>query len=137
MLKNLVERRVFVIVVRIISFLSYFMRGDRFNTSQSTPPWTKVFIGIIGLLFVMLMWRFVGGSDTPDLATAPVSLRMADTTSSALLISESKKEKTVQVNTPLADLDLVEVKNGTAKIAFLNNEKNSLNLNTGTKIKYL
>lgn len=73
----------------------------------------------------------------PDLATAPVSLRMTDETSSALLINESNKEKTIQANTPLANLDLIEIKGGTAKIAFLNNDKNSLNLNTGTKIRYL
>jgi hypothetical protein len=62
---------------------------------------------------------------------------MTDETSSALLISENKKEKTIQVNTPLANLDLIEIKGGTAKVAFLNNNKNSLNLNTGTKIRYL
>jgi len=113
------------------------MRGDRYTSAQSTPPWTTALIGVIALLFIILIWRFVSGGGTPDLATAPVSLRMTDETSSALLISESKKEKTIQVNTPLADLDLIEIKGGTAKIAFLNNDKNSLNLNTGTKMRYL
>jgi len=112
------------------------MRGDR-NTSQNTPPWTTALIGIIALLFIVLIWRFVSGGSSPDLATAPVSLRMTDATSSALVMSESKKEKTVQANTPLANLDLIEIKNGTAKIAFLNNDKNFLNLNTGTKLRYL
>jgi hypothetical protein len=113
------------------------MRGDRYSSTQSTPPWTKVLIGIIALLFIILIWRFVSGGSTPDLATAPVSLRMTDETSAALLISEDKEEKTLQTNTPLADLDLIEIKNGTAKIAFLNNVQNTLNLNTGTKIRYL
>ncbi len=62
---------------------------------------------------------------------------MTDATSSALLTTQDKKEKAIQANTPLADQDLIEVKNGTAKLAFLNNDKNSLNLNTGTKIRYL
>jgi len=35
---------------------------------------------------------------------------MTDETSSALLVNESKKEKTIQANTPLANLDLVEIK---------------------------
>lgn len=113
------------------------MRGDRFAQSQSTPPWTKVLIGIIAFLFLILIWRFMSSGSTPDLATAPISLRMTDETSSALLTSEDKEEKTIQVNTPLASGDLIEIKNGTAKIAFLNNEKNSLNLNTGTKLRYL
>jgi len=113
------------------------MRGDRNSTSSSTPPWTTILIVIIALLFVVLIWRFVSGGSAPDLATAPVSLRMTDTTSSAMITTQDKKEKTVQANTPLSDLDLVEVKNGTAKLAFLNNDRNSLNLNTGTKIRYL
>lgn len=113
------------------------MRGDRFSSPQSTPPWTTALIGVIALLFIILIWRFVSGGSTPDLATAPVSLRMTDETSSALLIQESQKEKTIQVNTPLASGDLVEIKGGTAKMAFLNNDRNSLNLNTGTKIRYL
>lgn len=113
------------------------MRGDRFSQSQSTPPWTKALIGVIAFLFLILIWRFMSGNSGPDLATAPVSLRMTDETSAALLVNESEKEKTIQVNTPLADGDLIEVKNGTAKIAFLNNEKNSLNLNTGTKLRYM
>ena len=113
------------------------MRGDRNGISQSTPSWTTALIGIIVLLFIILIWRFVSGGSAPDLTTAPVSLRMTDTTSSALIITQDKKEKTVQANTPLADFDLVEIKNGTAKLAFLNNDKNSLNLNTGTKIQYL
>lgn len=113
------------------------MRGDRFTASQSNPPWTKILIGIIALLFVVLIWRFVSGGSTPDLASAPVSLRMTDQTSSALLINDNKKEKTIQVNTPLATLDLIEIKNGTAMIAFLNNDKNSLKMNTGTKLRYL
>ncbi|MFA6080288.1 MAG: hypothetical protein WC753_02275 [Candidatus Gracilibacteria bacterium] len=113
------------------------MRGDRNIISQTTPPWTTALIVIIALLFVILIWRFVSGGSAPDLATAPVSLRMTDATSSVLLTGQDKKEKTVQANTPLADLDLIEVKNGTAKLAFLNNDKNSLNLNMGTKIRYL
>ena len=113
------------------------MRGDRNSSSSSTPPWTTILIVIIALLFVVLIWRFVSGGSAPDLATAPVSLRMTDATSSAIITTQDKKEKTVQANTPLADLDLVEVKSGTAKLAFLNNDRNSLNLNTGTKIRYL
>ncbi len=112
------------------------MRGDRYSP-QSTPPWTTALIGVIAFLFIILIWRFVSGWSAPDLATAPVSLRMTDETSSASLVNESKKEKTIQANTPLANLDLIEIKGGTAKIAFLNNDKNSLNLNTGTKIRYL
>lgn|GEM_PF-558058 len=113
------------------------MRGDRLSSAQSTPPFTTALIGVIALLFVILIWRFVSGESAPDLATAPVSLRMTDESSSVLLISESKKEKTIQANTPLANLDLIEIRGGTAKIAFLNNDKNSLKLNTGTKIRYL
>jgi hypothetical protein len=113
------------------------MRGDRYASTQSTPPWTTALIGVIALLFIILIWRFVSGWSAPDLATAPVSLRMTDETSSALLIQESQKEKTIQVNTPLASGDLVEIKGGTAKMAFLNNDRNSLSLNTGTKIRYL
>lgn len=86
------------------------MRGDRYSSSPSTPSWTAALIGVIALLFIILIWRFVSGGSAPDLATAPVSLRMTDETSSALLVSESKKEKTIQANTPLADLDLVEIK---------------------------
>lgn len=86
------------------------MRGDRYASTQSTPPWTTALIGVIALLFIILIWRFVSGGSAPDLATAPVSLRMTDETSSALLIQESQKEKTIQVNTPLADGDLVEIK---------------------------
>ncbi len=86
------------------------MRGDRHSSVQSTPPWTTALIGVIALLFIVLIWRFVSGGSEPDLSTAPVSLRMTDETSSALLINENKKEKTIQANTPLADLDLIEVK---------------------------
>jgi hypothetical protein len=62
---------------------------------------------------------------------------MTDETSTALLVTDNKKEVTLQANTALTDLDLIEIKSGTAKIAFLNNNNNSLNLNTGTKIRYL
>jgi hypothetical protein len=86
------------------------MRGDRYSPAQSTPPWTTALIGVIALLFIILIWRFVSGGSAPDLATAPVSLRMTDETSSALLIQETQKEKTIQVNTPLASGDLVEIK---------------------------
>jgi hypothetical protein len=76
-------------------------------------------------------------SSGPSLEEASVSLRLSDATSSAEITSGEKDPKTVNANTPLSDLDLVEVRNGTGQIAFLTNQKNILNMNTGSKLRYL
>ena len=72
-----------------------------------------------------------------SLADAPVSLRLSDTTSSAQITSDGEEPKTVDANTPLTDLDLLEMRSGTGLVAFLANAKNTLKLNTGSKLRYL
>lgn len=111
------------------------MRGD-YQNANSGNLWSRVLIGWAGIIFVILIIKFMGGSG-PSLEEATVSLRLTDSTSSAQIISENNKQKDVNANTPLVSHDLVEMKNGTGKIAFLANEKNVLSLNTGTKIRYL
>ncbi len=76
-------------------------------------------------------------SSGPSLEEASVSLRLSDATSSAEITSGENDPKTVNANTPLSDLDLIEVRNGTGQIAFLSNQKSVLNMNTGSKLRYL
>jgi hypothetical protein len=76
-------------------------------------------------------------SGGPSLEDASVSLRLTDTTSSAEITSDGDDPKSINANTPLINLDLVEMRNGTGQIAFLSNQNSLLNMNTGTKIRYL
>lgn len=76
-----------------------------------------------------------GGSES--LENAAASLRLPDTTSSAQITTGENKQKDVNANTPLATLDFIEVKNGTAQVVLLKNPKNILTLNTNTKLRYL
>lgn len=112
------------------------MRGDRFEQSGQNP-WAKIFVWAIGLIMLILLVRFISGGSDASLDTAAVSLKLTDTNSSAQIIDTDNSQKDVNANTPLAPLDQIEIKNGTAQILFLSNTKNSLNLNTGTKLRYL
>lgn len=116
------------------------MRGDRYNSysaSSSTPnPLTKILIWAAGIILVILLARFIGSGSGASLETATVSLKLSDTTSAAEIIDSENDAKEVNANTPLSPLDLIEIKNGTGQVLFLDNARNSLNLNNGTKIRY-
>ena len=88
------------------------------------------------MIFIVLIIKFIGGKG-PSLENATVTLRLTDATSSAELSSGKKDIKSVNANTPLTPLDLIEIKNGTGQIAFLSNPKNILSMNTGSKLRYL
>ncbi len=110
------------------------MRGDYSHTPST--QWTKILLGLGAFIFIILIVKFMnGGGESLD--TASVSLRLPDTTSSAQITTGENKEKDVNANTPLSTLDFIEVKNGTAQIVLLKNTKNTINLNTGSKIRYL
>lgn len=111
------------------------MRGQYQNPAD-TNPWSKILIGLAVVIFVVLIGKFVSSSG-PSLEDAAVSLRLSDASSSAQIISGDNDEKTVNANTPLSALDLVEIRNGTGQIAFLANQKSVLSVNTGTKLRYL
>jgi len=104
--------------------------------NPNNNPWSKILIGLAAVIFIVLIIKFIGGKG-PSLENATVTLRLTDATSSAELSSEKKDIKSVNANTPLSPLDLIEIKNGTGQIAFLSNPKNILSLNIGTKLRYL
>lgn len=109
------------------------MRGQYQN--PDTNPWSKILIGLAAVIFVILIAKFISGG--PSLEDAAVSLRLTDASSSAQIVSGDNDEKSVNANTPLVALDLIEIRNGTGQIAFLSNAKNILNINVGTKLRYL
>lgn len=109
---------------------------DRYQNSTDSTLWSKVLISLAAIIFVVLIIKFMTGSGV-SLADAPVSLRLSDTTSSAQITSDGEEPKTVDANTPLTDLDLLEMRSGTGLVAFLANAKNTLKLNTGSKLRYL
>lgn len=109
---------------------------DRYQTSTTDNPWSKILIALAAVIFVILIIKFMT-SGGPSLADASVTLRLSDTTSTAQITSGENDPKSVNANTPLASLDLVEIRNGTGQVAFLSNQKNVLNMNTGTKLRYL
>jgi len=111
------------------------MRGQ-YQNSLDTNPWSKILIGLAVVIFVVLIGKFISSSG-PSLEDAAISLRLSDASSNAQIVSGDNDEKNVNANTPLSTLDLVEVRNGTGQIAFLSNQKNVLNMNTGTKLRYL
>lgn len=90
----------------------------------------------MAFIFIVLIVRFVSGGWEPSLDEAPNSLRLTGTQSNAAIINGSGDEKSVSGNTALSALDLIEVRSGTGQVAFLGNEKNLLNLNTGTKLRF-
>lgn len=110
------------------------MRGQYQNPDNN--PWSKILIGLAAVIFVVLIAKFIGGQG-PSLEDATVSLRLTDSTSSAQITSGENDAKNVNANTPLVPLDLVEIRNGSGQIAFLSNTKNILNMNVGTKLRYL
>lgn len=112
------------------------MRG---NYSAQTPStqWTKILLGLGALIFVVLIVKFMSAQSSESVENAAVSLRLPDTTSSAQITTGENSQKDVNTNTPLSTLDFVEVKNGTAQVVLLSNAKNTINLNTGTKLRYL
>lgn len=112
------------------------MRGNYSDSAQSTQ-WTKILLGLGALIFIVLIIKFMSGGSSESLETAAASLRLPDTTSSAQITTGENKQKDVNANTPLSTLDFIEVKNGTAQVALLSNAKNTINLNTGTKLRYL
>ncbi len=111
------------------------MRGDYQNNAKN--PWPKILLALIGIIFVILIARFIGKEDVQDIQTAPISLRLTEATSNAQITTGDNDQKNVNSNTPLTALDLVEIRNGTGQIVFLSNAKNTLNLNNGTKIRYV
>lgn len=111
------------------------MRGH-YQNPVNNNPWSKILIGLAIVIFVVLIGKFISGQG-PSLEDAAVSLRLSDASSSAEITSGDNDAKNVNANTPLAALDLVEVRNGTGQVAFLANQKNILNMNTGTKLRYL
>lgn len=110
------------------------MRGQYQN--PDTNPWSKILIGLAVVIFVVLIGKFISGQG-PSLEDAAVSLRLTDASSNAQITSGDNDPKNVNANTPLSALDLVEIRNGTGQIAFLSNQKNILNMNIGTKLRYL
>lgn len=111
------------------------MRGN-YSQQEQSAQWTKILLMLGGLIFVVLIIKFMmGGSES--LENANVSLRLQDTTSSAAITTAENEQKDVNANTPLATLDFIEVKNGTAQVVLLKNPKNILTLNTGSKLRYL
>lgn len=112
------------------------MRG---NYSAQTPStqWTKILLGLGALIFVVLIVKFMSAQSSQTVENAAVSLRLPDTNSSAQITTGENSQKDVNANTPLSTLDFVEVKNGTAQVVLLSNSKNTINLNTGTKLRYL
>ena len=113
----------------------YTMR-DRYQNSTENNPWSKILIALAAIIFVVLIIKFMT-SRGPSLEDAPVSLRLSDTTSNAEITSGNNDPKSVTANTPLTKMDLIEMRSGTGQVAFLTNEKNVLNMNTGTKLRYL
>jgi hypothetical protein len=111
------------------------MRGQYQNPTDNNP-WSKILIGLAIVIFVVLIGKFISSSG-PSLEDAAISLRLSDASSNAQIVSGDNDEKNVNANTPLTTLDLVEIRNGTGQIAFLSNQKNILNMNTGTKLRYL
>jgi hypothetical protein len=111
------------------------MRGS-YQTQNNTNPWPKIILGLAVVIFVVLIVKFIMGQG-PSLDEAAVSLRLTDATSTATITASDNDSKDVSANTPLASMDLVEVRNGTGQIAFLSNQKNTLNMNTATKLRYL
>ena len=100
--------------------------------------WTKILLGLAGLIFVVLIGKFIGSSTAnATLETAVASLRLPDTTSSAEITTSDNKQKDVNANTPLSTLDFIEVKSGTAQVTLLSDDKDSLNLNAGTNLRFL
>lgn len=111
------------------------MRGS-YQAQNNTNPWPKIILGLAVVIFGVLIVKFIMGSG-PSLDEAAVSLRLTDVTSTAIITANDNDTKSVNANTPLSPLDLIEVRNGTGQIAFLSNQKNSLNMNTATKLRYL
>ncbi|MCB9807052.1 hypothetical protein H6768_04150 [Candidatus Peribacteria bacterium] len=111
------------------------MRGQYQNPADNNP-WSKILIGLAIVIFVVLIGKFISSSG-PSLEDAAISLRLSDASSSAQIISGDNDQKTVNANTPISALDLVEIRNGTGQVAFLSNQKNVLNMNIGTKLRYL
>ena len=112
------------------------MRDRYQNSWDNNALWSRVLVGLAAVIFVVLIIKFMSSSG-PSLEEASVSLRLSDATSSAEITSGENDPKTVNANTPLSDLDLIEVRNGTGQIAFLSNQKSVLNMNTGSKLRYL
>jgi len=112
------------------------MRGNYSAQAQSSQ-WTKILLGLGALIFVVLIIKFMSSRGGESVETASASLHLADTTSSAQITTGENKQKDVNANTPLSTLDFIEVKNGTAQVALLTNPKNTINLNTGSKLRYL
>lgn len=133
--KYLSSGKYFLLSAYFQPFLRFLMRGQYQNPGDNNP-WSKILIGLAAVIFVVLIAKFIGGQG-PSLEDAAVSLRLTDASSSAQIISGDNDEKSVNANTPLVALDLVEVRNGTGQIAFLSNTKNILNMNVGTKLRYL
>lgn len=109
---------------------------DRYQNSAENNPWSKILIALAAIIFVILIIKFMT-SRGPSLEDASVTLRLSDTTSNAQITSGENDPKSVTANTPLTSMDLVEIRNGTGQVAFLTNQKNVLNMNTGTKLRYL
>lgn len=109
---------------------------DRYQNSAENNPWSKILIALAAIIFVILIIKFMT-SRGPSLEDASVTLRLSDATSNAQITSGENDPKSVTANTPLTNMDLVEIRNGTGQIAFLTNQKNVLNMNTGTKLRYL
>lgn len=114
------------------------MRGQYSSPQSQSVLWTRILLWLAALILIILIGKFVGGgSSGASLETAAASLRLPDSTSSAQIIDADNQQKDVNANTPLATLDFIEIKNGTGQVSLLSNAKNTLNLNTGTKLRYL
>lgn len=109
---------------------------DRYQNTTDNTLWSKVLVSLAAIIFVVLIIKFMSSSG-PSLDTASVSLRLSDATSSAQITPENKDPQSIEANTPLSELDLIEIRNGTGQIAFLANQKSILNMNTGSKLRYL
>lgn len=112
------------------------MRDRYQNSWDNNALWSRVLIALAAVIFVALIIKFMS-SGGPSLEDASVTLRLTDTTSSAEITGDGNDPKSVNANTPLMSLDLVEIRNGTGQIGFLANEKSLLNINTGSKLRYL
>lgn len=107
------------------------MRG---NYIQENPhPLSRVLIAGIALIFVLLIFKFLGGNDDE----ADVSIKFSNEMSNAQLSTGTKEGKNINVPTALSPKDTITQKNGTSQITFLANPKNTINLNEGTILHFL
>ena len=112
------------------------MRWDTSYQIQKNPLTTALVWWAFVVLLIIIV-RFIMSGSVVTAETAPATLKLTDGRSNAQIVDSHDDQKSVNSNTPLAPLDLVDIKNGTAQIVFLSSPGNLLNLNNGTKVRFL